>query len=236
MNVINFIRLPNWPIFAQLQLEEALLRTNHLNWCLFNDGSSSAIVMGISGKADQLINQHLVIQKPVPVIRRFSGGGTVFIDQNTFFATFICNSEEMGVPCFPNHVFKWTEAIYQNAFEGVDFKLLENDYIIGTKKFGGNAQYLCKNRWLHHSSLLWDFETQNMDYLTIPPKTPDYRKRRPHSEFLCRLKDHFANKIEFENRFRSIIMKNFIIQEINLKDIDKYLNLPHRKSTTLLSF
>ena len=36
-----------------------------------------------------------MLRNPVPVIRRFSGGGTVFVDANTLFVTWICNTEHV---------------------------------------------------------------------------------------------------------------------------------------------
>ncbi|PWZ24373.1 hypothetical protein Zm00014a_034362, partial [Zea mays] len=44
-----------------------------------------------------------------------------------------------------------------------------------TRKFGGNAQSITKNRWLHHMSFLWDYDVKNMDYLKIPKRAPEYR-------------------------------------------------------------
>lgn len=50
--VLKLLRLRGYPILAQLQLEEALLRTSTANWCITNDGAAeTAIVMGISGYA-----------------------------------------------------------------------------------------------------------------------------------------------------------------------------------------
>lgn len=49
------------------------------------------------------------------------------------------------------------------------------DYAIGDRKFGGNAQSITKNRWIHHTSFLWDYEVKNMSYLKLPAKVPKYR-------------------------------------------------------------
>lgn len=47
---IQLLRLWQFPILRQLQLEEALLRVDDRNWCIINDGAATpAIVMGISG-------------------------------------------------------------------------------------------------------------------------------------------------------------------------------------------
>ena len=50
------------------------------------------------------------------------------------------------------------------------------DYVTGERKFGGNAQAITGRRWLHHTSLLWDFDAANMALLTNPARQPEYRR------------------------------------------------------------
>lgn len=225
------VQLSNYPIFQQLQLEEALLRADQRNWCLINDGTQPAIVMGISGKTELLINRTRLLQNPCPVIRRFSGGGTVFVDESTCFVTFICNAEHVNVPPCPEKVLHWTADLYQQAFPHLDFKLMENDYAIGNRKFGGNAQYLCKGRWLHHSSLLWDFHLERMDYLLMPPKTPKYRQQRAHGDFLMRLRDVYHCRESFKQEIRKTLASRFVITEMTLEQVHEVLERPHRQAT-----
>ena len=52
------------------------------------------------------------------------------------------------------------------------------DYTFGQRKFGGNAQAITKQRWLHHTSLLWDFQPGNMALLKHPARVPNYRAVR----------------------------------------------------------
>jgi lipoate-protein ligase A len=33
------------------------------------------------------------LKDSIPVIKRFSGGGTVIVDENTLFVTFVCDDE-----------------------------------------------------------------------------------------------------------------------------------------------
>ena len=94
------IFLESTPIIEQLYIEEALLRADNRNILLVNVGSPPAIVMGISGKPEELIHQEKV---DIPVIKRFSGGGTVVVDENTLFVTLICNTDD--VPIKPSPVF-----------------------------------------------------------------------------------------------------------------------------------
>lgn len=223
-------------IYDQLRLEEALLRLDHHNWCIVNMGSSPAIVMGISGKVESLINREFQDRHRIPIIRRFSGGGTVLVDHNTLFFTFICNTSCTQVACYPSHVFEWSEKIWRPVFQEVEFFLQENDYVIGNKKFGGNAQYMRKERWLHHSSFLWDFNEELMRCLKQPLKMPEYRVRRSHSDFLCKLKDFLPHPGLLQERLIVSLGKNFNLIHRSLKEVEDLLIQDHRKSTAYLEF
>lgn len=230
---IHVLQFHQLPIFQQLQLEEALLRIDERNWCIINVGTPPAIVMGISGKPELLINRDLLQQQPIPVIRRFSGGGTVVVDADTLFTTFICNRETLQVDCCPEKIHCWAEQFYQNVFPS-GFRLMENDYVLGDRKFGGNAQYLRKERWLHHSSLLWDFKSDTMKYLLKPSKMPTYRQGRDHCEFLCRLRDHHPNVMELQKHILRELTRRFHLTEMTLKDVEFLLNEPHRQATEVI--
>lgn len=232
---LHLIQTYSLSIYEQLQIEEALLRTDERNWCFINHGSPQAIVLGISGNVDNLVDKSLVLEQPLPLIRRFSGGGTVFIDEDTFFVTFICNQSDLEVPCFPHSVFKWSHEFYSLVFKDLNFKMIENDYVLGNKKFGGNAQYMRKNRWLHHTSLLWNYNPEKMRYLQLPPKTPIYRERRPHDEFLCSLSEHVASKEALQQKIMDALTSKFEVQHVEYEALVPLLEREHRKATTLVT-
>lgn len=188
---LHLIELKNIPIFDQLLLEEALLRDHTENFCLINYGSSPAIVMGISGKKEELVNIEKATFYHIPLIKRFSGGGTVVVDHNTLFVTFIFSKDSHVFPAYPEPIMRWSEDFYRPIFAHCDFRLRENDYVLGDKKMGGNAQYLKKERWLHHTSFLWDYNPTYMDCLLHPKKTPSYRADRNHHQFICKLSKHY---------------------------------------------
>lgn len=227
---IHLIQLKNYPILEQLKLEEALLRTDDQNWCILNEGTPPAIVMGISGKVQELINSEYHSKNPVPIIKRFSGGGTVFVDHNTYFVTLICNENAVDVPCFPKPLMQWNANLYK-SFLDERFTLKDNDYVMDNRKFGGNAQYIRKNRWLHHSSLLWDFNLENMNYLLMPPKIPAYRERRLHKDFLIPLKSFIQNRNELYPKILEQMEKYFSLSPMDLLSIVPILEKEHRKST-----
>ena len=75
--------------------------------------------------------------------------------------------------CVSDHFKK----IYLFARDGLKmhFFILLADYVLGERKFGGSAQSITKDRWLHHTSFLWDYHMSRMAYLKIPKRAPEYR-------------------------------------------------------------
>ena len=230
--IINLLHLKKTPVYEQLLIEESLLRTNNQNWCLINEGSLPSIVMGISGKPHELINTKKIEHSPLPVIKRYSGGGTVIVDEETLFVSFIFEKEILSIPCYPEPLMKWSADFYKNALPIPEFQLKENDYTINHKKCGGNAQYITKNRFVHHTTFLWDYENEKMDYLLQPKRIPTYREDRPHSDFLCRLKDFLPTKKTFISSIVKELSKIYSIKEVELPSITALLSTPHRISTT----
>lgn len=244
----------------RLCLEEALLRHDDRSWALVgtheplehkylrtttddDDVSSSGdciIVMGIGGKPHELLNVAKVQQDGIVVVKRFSGGGTVVLDHNSLWTTWIGRTADfVDLEAFPRPIMEWSaDKVFGPAFDRLkqaalvadssssrrqtlvvdskscsndnsgktvslsssstprpnipDFRLRENDYVLGERKIGGNAQSIVKDAWLHHTSFLWDFEPEHMEYLSLPAKRPDYRGDRAHQDFLVKLKDVYG--------------------------------------------
>lgn len=235
LHQVRFLALENVPIFEQLQLEEALLRVGQDNYVIINHTSSPAIVMGISGKTCELVEPEHYAKNPVPIIRRFSGGGCVLVGEDTLFLTFIFNRKDVDIGTCPKMLLEHTEKLLKPAFGTLPFQVRENDYVLDDKKFGGNAQYFTKTRWLHHTSLLWDYSQEAMQVLKMPPKIPDYRNKRSHSDFLCCLNHHFPSKDAF---FKGVIaalgQQYHLIYVTHDKVQASVRNVPHRKATEVI--
>lgn len=234
---IYVLRLDKTSIFRQLQIEEALLRNDWRNVCILNHGSCEAVVMGISGRPERLLDADKLVSMNVPLIKRFSGGGTVFVDSDTLFVTFILDKKFLAFPLFPEPVMRWSGQFYQGLFSSLDsFSLRENDYVMGQRKFGGNAQYIRKGRCLHHTSFLWSFDPVKMSCLLQPEKAPMYRQGRSHDDFLCCLKDYSIGKEEFFQKLLKQLESLANVQEFPQEELQGLLDTPHRKSTRYMSY
>lgn len=210
---LYLLHLQSTSIEEQLRIEETLLKTDQRNWCLINEGSPPTIVMGISGKKEELVDEEKRSRAGVPLIKRFSGGGTVVVDYNTLFITFIFQKETHPFD-FPEPIMRWNGELLETAFAIPGFKLKENDFVIGEQKCGGNAQYIRKGRFLHHTSFLWDYETERMELLLHPKKTPTYRQGRGHDDFLCKLKDHAPSREHLIERLKTELKNRYQVQEV----------------------
>jgi lipoate---protein ligase len=234
MKQLYLIECHRTPIFEQLQLEEALLRADERNYLLINRGSPRSIVLGLSGQPAYLLDLPRVRRDGIPVIQRFSGGGTVIVDEDTLFVSFILAKTALPIEPFPEPILRWMADLYTNAWHLPGFTLQENDYTIGSRKCGGNAQYIRKERWLHHTSFLWDYREANMDYLLLPAKRPAYRQDRPHTEFLCRLKDFAPTQRTLIQDLKKELVKRFDMQEMPQEELASIRQRAHRQATHCL--
>jgi len=215
---VKILRLRGVPIAQQLRLEEGLHRSkigedapkNGTGWVVLNhpgEVQEPTIVLGFSGKIHKLVDEEQRELQQVKMLRRFTGGGTVVVDENTIFASFLMNSENLlpEIEAFPRPIMRWTGEFYSRVFRdrlGVeDFSLKTDDYVINDVKIGGNAQAISGKTWIHHTSFLWDFESDRMKVLKMPDRRPEYRRNRDHDEFLLRMKDVVRSESASPERF-----------------------------------
>lgn len=86
------------------------------------------MVINLKRKPGELLEIKPVLRDKIPVIKRFTGGGTVIVDHGTVFVSFICNKDAVpDLQPYPRPIMAWTSLLYDEVFLGVgDFKLREN--------------------------------------------------------------------------------------------------------------
>ena len=255
MPLLRVFRTRGLPILQQLQYEEAILRADTGNWLIVNDGCQKpSIVLGISGDPEKLTHTDKVKAAGVQLLKRFSGGGTVVVDSNTVFSTLIFEQSSLpDVDAFPNSIMEFTGELYSDVFntlernpnkvcrtnrnefttqQHLEFKLQQNDYVFGDRKVGGNAQAITKQRWLHHTSFLWDFKRANMALLKEPSRRPEYRGTRSHTSFLCPLASLGFQRQDFiEGIEDAFIARGFDSQLVSMLEMNDILKRDHLKVT-----
>jgi len=117
MQSLKFLNLKGSHIFQQLRWEEILLRHTKHNWLVWNTGPiDPAIIVGYGGKAHELVHTDLAERDGIPLIRRYTGGGTVIVDSNSVFSSLIMNAEDASLVPYPRNIMQWSEDIYAPVF------------------------------------------------------------------------------------------------------------------------
>lgn len=126
-----------------------------------------SVLIGKNQNALAEINYNYVKDNDIDVVRRLSGGGTVFCDLgNTNFAFIVNDTNSFSdFRKFTRPILEVLKSLGVNAeFSG------RNDLTIDGKKFSGNAQYKYKNRLLHHGTLLFSSDIGDLAKSINPPK------------------------------------------------------------------
>jgi lipoate---protein ligase len=138
--------------FFNLALEEVLLKNKKEEYLILGINSPS-IIIGKHQCAHKEVNTKFVHENNIPVIRRISGGGTVFHDRGNLNFTFIRESEPGKQVDFR----KYTQPVIDFLISlGIDAKFEgKNDIKTDGLKISGNAEHVHRNRVLHHGTLLF---------------------------------------------------------------------------------
>ena len=116
--------------------------------------NAPTVVIGRNQNAAVEINHPFIEERNIQVVRRLSGGGAVYHDLGNLNFTFITSLATVGHNNFAHFTLPIIDALgalgVQAEFTG------RNDLTIEGQKFSGNAQYIHRDRLLHHGTLLFD--------------------------------------------------------------------------------
>lgn len=105
------------------------------------------------------INKPYADRHGIRIVRRMSGGGTIYTDMGGWQFSFIHHGDGGRIE-FQRYIAPVTGALRDLGvcaeFNG------RNDLTIGRRKFSGNAQYRLGDAVVHHGSLLFDTDIRQM--------------------------------------------------------------------------
>jgi lipoate-protein ligase A len=112
-----------------------------------------AIVVGKFQNTLEEINSSFAEAHKIQVIRRISGGGTVYHDLGNLCFSFILRETKPEIADKTKYMRPLIGALSQM---GIQAEVTRNGLSVGGKKISGNAMALHKNRLLFHGTLLFD--------------------------------------------------------------------------------
>lgn len=188
-----------------------------------------SILIGRNQNTISEINLDYVKENGIQVVRRLSGGGTVYNDLGNMNFSFITyrnsndNSMKNGFEKFALPVINALQSLGVNAvFTG------RNDITIDEKKFSGNAQYSQKDKLLHHGTLLYDCDMSKLS-LALKSKAIKFVDKSVKSvgARVTNIIDHMNRNmtlLEFREYLKDYVVNTHCIKtiyEFNEKDLEE---------------
>jgi len=140
---------PHFNIAAEEYLLQHAITDTFMVW-----KNDPCVVVGKHQVAAREINHKLISEKGIPVIRRITGGGTVYQDHGNINFSFIrLNRKENPVDFkfFTYPIIVFLKSMGVNAvFEG------KSNITVNGLKVSGNSAHVHKGRVLHHGTLLFN--------------------------------------------------------------------------------
>ncbi len=172
--------------------------------------NDNTIVVGRNQNTLSEIHYDYVKEHDIRVVRRMSGGGAVFHDMGNINFTFIVNSGDdfSNYQRFTDPVIGFLKTLgVTAALKG------RNDLVIEDKKISGNAQYMYRNRVLHHGTLLYRAEQNRLaEALKVSPDKIQSKGVKSVRSRVTNISAHMKESLspeEFIRRFADYMVKNF---------------------------
>jgi len=195
--------------FYNLAVEEYFLKNFKENIFILWQ-CEPTVLIGRNQNTISEINYAYVKENNINVVRRISGGGAVYCDLGTVLFSYLTNTDKTK----PVDFEKSTKVIVQLlATYGIEAKFEgRNDLTIEGKKFSGNATHVFNDRVMHHGTILFD---TNIDEL---------------SNVLKPRKEKFIDKSTKSTRSRVVNIKEYFKRNISIEDFGKELMAFVKKS------
>ncbi|MFA8298863.1 MAG: biotin/lipoate A/B protein ligase family protein [Hyphomicrobiales bacterium] len=200
--------------------------------------NSPSIIIGKHQNAYKEIDREIIKERKIPIIRRITGGGTVYHDSGNLNFTFIKSSKRKdNLVSFEKYTLPIIEALQKL---GADAHFAGNNNIcIGSKKISGNAAHVYRNRVMHHGTILFNSDLTILNNI-INNKKNFFEDKAVKSNTVpvTNVKDHINANIgtqEFLFMIEDIVTKTFDdikYYSLTIKDINNIEKLIRERYST----
>jgi lipoate-protein ligase A len=150
-----------------------------------------AVVLGSGCRLAEDVDESACLADCVPILRRASGGGTVLLGMGCLCYSLVLSYDRSPALREIRSSYCYILARIRDALSGIFSGIAcagTSDLAVNGRKFSGNSQQRKRRFLLHHGTLLYDFDLDQLSrYLRMPARQPDYRCRRDHAAFLMNL-------------------------------------------------
>jgi len=176
-----------------LALDEVLIETAEVTEHqqeLFRlwEPTENFVVIGRSSSYASEVNHEYCSQHGIPVFRRVTGGASIVAGPGCLMYAVLLDYRKRPELRMLDQAHQFVMQKMANAIKSIGIEVSINgicDLTIDDRKVSGNS-LRCKRNWmLYHGTMICDFDTSLIGKcLDWPKRTPDYRKERPHDDFV----------------------------------------------------
>ena len=187
--------------------------------------STPSVIVGKHQNMVAEVNLKYTREQEIPVIRRISGGGTVYHDLGNLNYTLIRNEKNrerlIDFKQFSMPVMEFIKTLgIEASFEG------KNNLVINGKKFSGNSAHVFKNRVMHHGTLLFNTNLTKLEKVIRPSiaQISDKSVKSVRAEVinLSDALNYYLSMDEFRQNLTEYLKNHYGIQRVyKFKEKDK---------------
>ena len=223
----------NMDPFFNVASEEYIFR-NFKKDCFMLWRSEPSVIVGKHQNTLAEINWDFIKKHDIKVVRRLSGGGTVYHDPGNLNFTFIKHGRKGKLIDFEKFTDPVIKALAKMSviakFEG------KNDLKLKGLKISGNAEHIFRDKVLHHGTLLFDTNLDNLENV-IKKEKDHYSDKAVKSirSQVTNISSHIKNNIsisEFREIMQSFMFNYFpgtLLYHFTNEDIKKISKLVEEK-------
>ena len=126
------------------------------------------VVVGRNQDLDSEVNIECCRRLGIDICRRHSGGGAIYADTHNIMVSYIADARDTSVPeAFARYTDDICARLHSLGIDAVGSG--RNDVCVDSRKVSGGAFYDLGDRYVAHSTMLWDTDTDTMRRVLTPP-------------------------------------------------------------------
>lgn len=193
-----------------------------------------AVIIGKNQNTAEEINSQFIKDNDIKVARRVSGGGAVYHDEGNLNFTFIISVDDPGKVNYKKYVQPIVDAL---ASMGITAELSgRNDILVDGLKISGNAQRLANGKLMHHGTIMFDLNVENMvRSLNVAPdkiiskgmksvrsRVTNIKDRLPEGTEITEFWDQLQYYLSNEGQDEEIVLSEEDIKKIEFEAVNKF--------------
>ncbi|TDV23570.1 lipoate-protein ligase [Mycoplasmopsis mustelae] len=196
--------------FYNLPLEEIMTKDeSNTEDIIYLYQHANDVIIGRNQNAYKEVKFDVLERDHIGLYRRLSGGGAVYHDLGNLNFSFITSDKsEHSYEKFLEPVLNFLRSLGLDAqFKG------RNDLVVNGAKFSGNAQFIYKNKIVHHGTILFNVDLTRLSTVLNPSKLKMESKginsaRQRVTNLFNELKEKMTIE-EFKNKFIRFLMQRY---------------------------